>query len=110
MTSLKAKMLTSFILLFVLLFLPDKAASQRPRRRVTGSDAAQNSLPRTPTAKSDTLRIDSVTPFLRNSRLKLPLSTNLPTLWSLLSGARYTVWKRKGKLSEDRAGSRSDFR
>lgn len=87
MTSLKAKILTSFILLFVLLFLPDKAASQRPRRRVTGSDAAQkDSLPRTPTAKSDTLRIDSVTPFSKKQPLEAPLSTNLPTLWSLLSG------------------------
>lgn len=74
MTSLKAKILTSFILLFVLLFLPDKAASQRPRRRVTGSDAAQkDSLPRTPTAKSDTLRIDSVTPFSKKQPLEAPV-------------------------------------
>lgn len=74
MTSLKAKILTSFILLFVLLFLPDKAASQRPRRRVTGSDAAQkDSLSRTPTAKSDTLRIDSVTPFSKKQPLEAPV-------------------------------------
>lgn len=74
MTSLKAKILTSFILLFVLLFLPDKAASQRPRRRVTGSDAVQkDSLPRTPTAKSDTLRIDSVTPFSKKQPLEAPV-------------------------------------
>lgn len=74
MTSLKAKILTSFILLFVLLFLPDKAASQRPRRRVTDSDAAQkDSLSRTPTAKSDTLRIDSVTPFSKKQPLEAPV-------------------------------------
>lgn len=74
MTSLKAKILTSFILLFVLLFLPDKAASQRPRRRVTGSDAAQkDSLSRTPTAKSDTLRIDSVTSFSKKQPLEAPV-------------------------------------
>ncbi len=61
MTPLKANTFISFILLFVLLALPDEAMSQRRRRGMVTTDISKaDSLKRGETLPTDTLKIDSV--------------------------------------------------
>ncbi|MEG1563920.1 MAG: hypothetical protein RR365_09375, partial [Bacteroides sp.] len=56
MAPLKANTIISFILLFVLLLLPDETMSQRRRK---GTDTVRDSL-QTDTLKADSLRTDSL--------------------------------------------------
>ena len=63
MTPLKARIFISFILFIVLLMLPDEASAQRRRRSMVVSNTAQkDSLQKTDTLQSDTIRLDSVMP------------------------------------------------
>lgn len=63
MTPLKARIFISFILFIVLLVLPDEASAQRRRRSMVVSNTAQkDSLQKTDTLQSDTIRLDSVMP------------------------------------------------
>ncbi|WP_294630247.1 putative LPS assembly protein LptD [uncultured Bacteroides sp.] len=89
MAPLKAKILISFILLIVLLMLPDEAMSQRRRRGMVTSNTAQTDAPQgndsLRTADTVTVRIDSVAPVRKKQPLDAPVvyESNDSTVFTL---------------------------
>ena len=88
MAPLKAKILISFILLIVLLMLPDEAVSQRRRRgMITSNTAQKDSLQGNDSLKADTVtvRIDSIAPVQKKQPLDAPVvyESNDSTVFTL---------------------------
>lgn len=74
MTPLKANTFISFILLFVLLLLPDEAASQRRGRGVTPANNPTDSLQRGDTLSGDSLRHDTIAAPPKKEALDAPVA------------------------------------
>ena len=107
MTPLKANTLISFILLFVLLVLPDEAMSQRRRNRGVEGGVETFNPPAALNADSlttDSVRTDSV---VAKPIKKQPLDA--PVIYSANDSIVFeegsSLWRWEGKLSEGRVGS-----
>ena len=74
MTPLKANTFISFILLFVLLLLPDEAASQRRGRGVTPANNPTDSLQRGDTLSGDSLWHDTIAAPPKKEALDAPVA------------------------------------
>ncbi|MEL5894759.1 putative LPS assembly protein LptD [Bacteroides sp. GD17] len=74
MTPLKANTFISFILLFVLLLLPDEAASQRRGRGITPANNPTDSLQRGDTLSGDSLRHDTIAAPPKKEALDAPVA------------------------------------
>ena len=88
MAPLKARILISFILMIVLMMLPDEATSQRRRRgMITSNTAQKDSLQGSDSLKADTVtvRIDSIAPVKKKQPLDAPVvyESNDSTVFTL---------------------------